>query len=102
MRGGVLHGPLEQYGERGQLLVKTFFEHGKMHGPMAVFDEDGLPVQKSQFREGLAHGPMEVYVHGRCVSRQTMVKGVASGPSLSYDEAGNLLAIDDRRNGICS
>jgi antitoxin component YwqK of YwqJK toxin-antitoxin module len=35
---------------------------------------------------------MKTYVNGRCVALQTMVDGVPSGPSLSYDEAGFLSA----------
>jgi hypothetical protein len=36
MAGGVLHGPLEQFGAQGQPAMTAQFEHGKLHGPMSL------------------------------------------------------------------
>jgi antitoxin component YwqK of YwqJK toxin-antitoxin module len=59
---------------------------------MALYGNDGVLLQRSVFRHGRAHGLLETFVHGRRVSAQTMSEGVASGQSLSYDEAGQMTA----------
>lgn len=92
MREGVLHGPLEQFGSNGLTLMKTHFDAGKMHGAMVLFTAEGALIQESSFRHGVADGMMKTYVNGRCVSVQTMLDGVPSGASHSYDEAGLLSA----------
>jgi antitoxin component YwqK of YwqJK toxin-antitoxin module len=92
MREGVLHGPLEQFGSNGLTLMKAHFNAGKMHGPMVLYTAEGALIQESDYLHGIANGMMKTYVNGRCVSVQTMVDGVPSGPSLSYDEAGLLTA----------
>ena len=92
MHEGVLHGPMEQFGDTGRTLMKTHFTAGKMHGTMAVHTAEGLLIQESQYVHGIPHGITKTYVNGRCVAVQTMVDGIPTGPSLSYDEAGLLTA----------
>lgn len=82
MAGGVLHGPLEQYGPDGQPAMTAHFIDGKLHGAVALFGDDGVVVQRSAFQHGLAHGLIETFIHGRRIAAQTMSGGVASGPSL--------------------
>ena len=54
MAGGVLHGPLEQYGPDGQPAMTAHFIDGKLHGAVALFGDDGVVVQRSAFQHGLA------------------------------------------------
>ena len=88
MAGGVLHGPLEQFGPGGLPVMLAHFEGGKLHGAVTLYGDDGVMAQRSAFQHGLAHGLIETFIHGRRVSAQTMVEGVACGTSLSFDEAG--------------
>lgn len=92
MVGGLLHGLLEQFDDAGNLALLAQFERGQLHGAMAVYGADGVLVQRCAFRHGVPHGLMETFVNGRRVAARTMADGVASGPSLSFDEAGQLTA----------
>jgi antitoxin component YwqK of YwqJK toxin-antitoxin module len=92
MAGGLLHGPLEQFGIGGRPTMTAHFDTGRLHGAMAIYGEDGVLVQRSSYRRGLPHGLIETFAHGRRVAAQTMSDGVASGPSLSFDESGQMTA----------
>jgi antitoxin component YwqK of YwqJK toxin-antitoxin module len=92
MAGDLLHGPLEEFGPSGLPAMTAHFEHGKLHGAMAVYGPDGVLLQRSVYRNGIADGLMETFVNGRRVAAQCMADGVANGPSLSFDEAGQMTA----------
>lgn len=92
MAGGLLHGPLEQFHAGGGPAMTAHFIEGKLHGACLLYGDDGVLIQRGAFRRGRPHGLLETYVHGRRVAAQTMSDGVASGPSMSFDEAGQLTA----------
>lgn len=88
LRQGVLHGRMERYWPNGKTQLSANYDCGQLDGLLYMFDEQGEPLQVAAYVQGRQHGITRVFVQGRCVSEQTFVDGLAHGPALVSNGAG--------------
>ena len=88
LRQGVLHGRMERFWPNGKAQLSANYDCGQLDGLLYMFDEHGEPLQIAAYVQGRQHGITRVFVQGRCVSEQTFVDGVAHGPALTSNAAG--------------
>lgn len=102
---GALHGPSVCYSEKGALLAKAWFVHGKQEGKMFLYHANGSLHSLQRFRSGLKVGLQEYfYADGTPKSILPYKDGVLHGEVYLYSPKGVLIRhlnfIEGKRTGL--
>ena len=76
----------------GQLRHSMRLQDGELHGHVESYDERGQLMQRASYADGLRHGSSEYRDDGRLQMQQQYDKGQAHGPTVVYDPAGHVAA----------
>ena len=88
---GRLHGPSTYFGDRGQLLSKTWFFEGKKQAQALFYSSSGTLIQSISYKEGQLHGTQRCfYDSGKKKSQMQYNQGVLEGDVLLLFESGSI------------
>jgi antitoxin component YwqK of YwqJK toxin-antitoxin module len=62
MENGVLHGPMEMF-EKGKMIQKLNFNHGKLEGDCFTYNEEGHLLQIAAYKNGIKSGVSKIFVN---------------------------------------
>ncbi len=87
----IIHGPYNRYSEKGVLLEKSTYDHGKLTGIRKIYREDGSLEVVEKYNDDVLDGTFQsFYPNGKLKLEGEYIKNVLTGWVKGYYDTGEL------------